>query len=145
MAVLFDTNVLLRLNQKHHPHSAIAERALNLLLDRNEDVVVATQAFVEFWAVATRPATANGLDLTIEETAVELETMQSLFRVLPELPVHEEWLRLVTRYRVSGKNVHDARLVAAMVVHGVSQILTFNGADFARYAEISVLDPARIS
>ena len=48
MAVLFDTNILLRLNQKQHPHSAIADRALDLLLDRNEDVVVATQTLVEF-------------------------------------------------------------------------------------------------
>lgn len=49
------------------------------------------------------------------------------------------------RYRVLGKNVHDARLVAAMAVYGVRDILTFNGPDFARYAEISVLDPFQIS
>lgn len=145
MAVLFDTNILLRLAQKHHPQSQVAERALNLLLDRNEDIVVVSQTLVEFWAVATRPLSANGLGLTIEETAIEIENTRYFARLLPEVPVHAEWLRLVTSYRVSGKNVHDARLVAAMIVHGVEQILTFNGGDFARYAEISVLDPAQIS
>jgi hypothetical protein len=42
---------------------------------------------------------------------------------------------------ISGKNAHDARLVAAMIVHGVSSILTFNAKDFTRYAEIVVVDP----
>jgi hypothetical protein len=38
-------------------------------------------------------------------------------------------------------NAHDARLVAAMIVHGVTHLLTFNGADFARYSGIRITDP----
>jgi predicted nucleic acid-binding protein len=37
--------------------------------------------------------------------------------------------------------VHDARLVAAMLAHGVPQLLTLNDRDFARYAGISVVHP----
>ena len=48
-------------------------------------------------------------------------------------------------YRVAGKNTHDARLVAAMVVHGVSSILTFNIQDFTRYAEITIFDPRTLT
>lgn len=91
--------------------------------------------------MATRPGQANGLGLTVEQTVIELLDLCGIVDLLPEVPVHAEWLRLVTQYRVSGKNVHDARLVAAMVVHGVNQILTFNAQDFARYTEISILDP----
>jgi hypothetical protein len=36
MAVLLDSNILLRLLQPHHPHSPFAERALNILGTRNE-------------------------------------------------------------------------------------------------------------
>jgi predicted nucleic acid-binding protein len=39
--------------------------------------------------------------------------------------------------------VHDARLVAAMNVHGVRRILTFNTDDFARYG-IEVLHPSSL-
>jgi predicted nucleic acid-binding protein len=145
MAVLFDTNILLRLAQKHHPHNAAAARALDLLLDQNEDIVVVPQVLVEFWAVASRPLNANGLGLTFENIAIEVEKTKNFLRLLPELPIHGEWLRLVTKYRVSGKNVHDARLVAAMAVHGIRQILTFNGPDFTRYAEVSVLDPVSLA
>ena len=37
----------------------------------------------------------------------------------------------------------DARLVAAMTVHGVRHVLTFNGEDFSRYPGITVLDPVK--
>ena len=83
--------------------------------------------------------------MTIEQAVLEIENLKSLFGLLPELPLHEEWQRIVTRYRVSGKNVHDARLVAAMSVHGIGEILTFNVQDFARYTEISVLDPSQVA
>jgi hypothetical protein len=36
------------------------------------------------------------------------------------------WRRILIDHAVSGTQVHDARLVAAMTVHGVKRILTFN-------------------
>jgi hypothetical protein len=35
--------------------------------------------------------------------------------------------------------------VAAMTVHGIESILTFNAQDFLRYTEIRVLDVAKIA
>ena len=60
--------------------------------------------------------------------------------------VYPEWRRLVVAYGVSGVQVHDARLAAFMRVHTVSQILTFNTADFARYAPEGVVavDPRTV-
>ncbi len=56
------------------------------------------------------------------------------------------WRQLVVTYNVSGVQVHDAHLVATMLANGVSHILTFNTADFMRYANtgIVVADPAAI-
>jgi predicted nucleic acid-binding protein len=51
------------------------------------------------------------------------------------------WQDLVQRYGVSGKQVHDANHVAAMLEHGISQILTLDKRDFERYTEISVQQP----
>jgi len=45
---------------------------------------------------------------------------------------------------VSGKKVHDARLVATMNVHHVSRILTFNTGDFSRYPGLTAIDPSNI-
>ncbi|WP_250122222.1 hypothetical protein [Chroococcidiopsis sp. CCMEE 29] len=59
--------------------------------------------------------------------------------------IYPEWERLVMAYGVVGVNVHDARLVAAMLVYQVTHILTFNTRDFARYSEITAIAPIDIT
>jgi predicted nucleic acid-binding protein len=141
MAILLDTNILLRIAQPHSAHAPIAERALAALRFRGETLHITSQYLVEFWAVATRPAMENGLGLTVEEAISQMLDLKRLFALLPEIPLQTEWERLVTTYRVSGRNSHDARLVAAMMVHGIRSILTFNVQDFSRCTGITVLDP----
>jgi predicted nucleic acid-binding protein len=98
----------------------------------------------EFWNVCTRPTTARGgLGLSVEATEMRLERH---FPVLPDSPsVYERWKLLVVAHRVFGVNVHDARLVATMVVHGVTHILTANVKDFGRYASVTAISPDQIS
>ena len=108
---------------------------------------MAPQNLVEIWAVATRPAdTRGGLGITTEKAAAELQRLKSLFFVLTETPaIYPVWETLVITHGVSGKQAHDARLVAAMKVHGLNSILTFNTGDFARYAGIEVVHPADVA
>ena len=145
MAVLLDTNILVRLANPLSAQASIAERALNALKARGEELQITPQNLVEFWAVATRPIAANGLGLTVEEAIKKLSAFKSLFALLPELSLQSQWESLVTQYSVSGKDCHDARLVAAMLVHGTDKILTFNVQDFTRYTRITVLDPRTVS
>jgi predicted nucleic acid-binding protein len=84
------------------------------------------------------------LGFSTEQAAEEIQALQRLFTLLPELPLQDAWTRLVFNYRVTGKNAHDARLIAAMVVHGIENLLTFNTQDFLRYREIRVLDAMKI-
>ncbi len=58
--------------------------------------------------------------------------------------IYEKWKTLVLAHKVRGVNVHDARLVAAMMIHGVTHILTANVNDFQRYPDITVLAPEEI-
>jgi len=143
MAVLVDTNILLRSVQPHHPHYGAVERAFSILRANRETLHVTIQNFIEFWAVATRPTgNANGLGMSTESAMAELDILVDLFPLLPESGgLFAEWRRLVTTYKVSGKNTHDARLVAAMRMHGIAKILTFNAQDFTRYEGITAVDP----
>jgi hypothetical protein len=50
----------------------------------------------------------------------------------------------VIKYQVMGKQVHDARLAAAMVAHNITHLLTFNVDDFKRFSDIVVVDPRSI-
>jgi len=104
------------------------------------------QNIIEFWAVATRPAISNGLGLTIAETKIEIAKFKRLFTFYDdETGIFTEWENLVTNYPTSGKNVHDARLVAAMITHKITHLLTFNTKDFKRYSGITVVDPQSFS
>ena len=93
----------------------------------------------------TRPASRNGFGLTVVEAENEVRVIESGMILLPDSEaVYREWRRIVVEHSVSGLQVHDARLVAAMRVYGVKHLLTLNGADFRRYRDIKVLDPGSL-
>src|SRR4029077_4533771 len=95
-----------------------------------------SQNIVEFWNVSTRPVAQNGYGLSPAETDEVARQIEKAFILLPDVEaIHHEWRRLVLVYAVSGTKVHDARIVAAMIVHGVRQISTLDGRDFERYTE----------
>lgn len=141
--MLIDTSTLLRTLQPSHPQRETARAAIKVLTARGRDLHIVPQNLVELWVVATRPVAQNGLGLSTAEAATELMRLKSMFPLLPDTPaIYPVWERLVIQYRVSGKPAHDARLVAAMHVHGLTTILTFDRTGFSRYAGIEVLHPA---
>ena len=48
----------------------------------------------------------------------------------------EKLFDLLTRYPTQGKLVHDANIVATMLVNGVYRLVTLNTSDFKRYENI---------
>jgi predicted nucleic acid-binding protein len=142
MSVLVDTNLLTRSLQPTSPHFPAASTAIQALTARGERLCVVPQVLYEFWVVCTRPVGLNGLGITTAQAAAEQARLLSIFDLLPDRPaVFPEWQRLVVSHDVKGRNAHDARLVAAMLVHGVDRLLTFNGTDFARFPGLTVLAP----
>jgi predicted nucleic acid-binding protein len=147
MPHLVDTNILLRSAQPAHPMHATATRAVRTLLARGDDMAFLPQNAREFWNVCTRPLASNGLGLSTAQADAELSRISAALTFLPDDPaVFPEWRRLVVTYAVQGVQVHDAHLVASMLVHGATRILTFNTGDFARYAAegITAVDPATV-
>jgi predicted nucleic acid-binding protein len=140
-----DTNILLRSIDDGHPAQPVAQNGLLELRNSGETPSIFPQNLVEFWAVATRPIPNNGLGWSVDRAEQELADLKNLFVVLPDTDaILPEWERLVVRHRVIGKQAHDARLVASMLVLGVTHLLTFNTNDFKRYDEITVVDPQNI-
>jgi predicted nucleic acid-binding protein len=144
---LLDSNVLLRVAQPGHSLHQEARGCIRVLFRRRETICLAPQILFEFWVVATRPADKNGLGLSIDSVKRKVEKAESFFQLLPDCqPIYREWLRLVAAYSVSGLAAHDARIVAAMKVHNVTDLVTFNGEDFRRFhpREIRLHTPAQI-
>jgi predicted nucleic acid-binding protein len=133
---LLDSNILLRTTEQDAPQRAIALAAVETLQRQGTEIFITPQNLIEFWAVATRPQGAsNGLGMSLEEAEGFIEQFLSIYSLAKDTsPVFEEWLLLVKTFGVSGKPVHDARLVAVMKAHGTGQMLTFNTGHFQRYA-----------
>jgi predicted nucleic acid-binding protein len=146
MRVLIDTNMLIRLLNPADAQHAVARQATNRLLLGGDELVLVSQTLYEFWVVATRPANQNGYGLSAAAATAELVSLHQQFTILDDTPqVRPEWERLVTTYGVVGKTGHDARFVAAMLVHGLTHILTFNVRHFARFPGITILEPAAVA
>lgn len=147
MKILLDTNILTRLaHGEEDPDYAAAENCLEILRTRGHVLCLVPQILYEFWSVATRPLDANGLGMTTADADAELDRLAlPLFQVLQdERAILPRWKELVRHYDVKGKVTHDARLVAAMLRHRVSHMLTFNATHFRRFAEITAVTPANI-
>jgi len=143
---LADTNLLLRIADPLSLLHPIAAGAFAQLFRRGDEVFLTPQNLIEFWAVATRPVAANGLGWNSGRTAREVTDMQKRFRFLKDSPeIFTRWLELVKKYSVTGKRVHDARLVAVLEVHAVENLITFNTADFVVFPSLSLVDPRSLA
>jgi predicted nucleic acid-binding protein len=139
---LVDSNILLLwVKPDHADYSAIVS-AIDAILRREGVLCYTSQNVAEFWNACTRPVERNGYGLSPKDTDRRARLFEEKLRLLPDsLAVHLEWRRLLVTYAISGVQVHDARLVAVMLIHGISRILTFNEKDFARYSQIEALNP----
>jgi predicted nucleic acid-binding protein len=142
MNVLLDTNVLTRIVNNVEPLYSKALQSVMILRSQGHDPCIVPQNLYEFWAVATRPLEQNGLGMTASETRAELNyfapPLIRLFR--DERAILPRWQDLVRAHDVLGKATHDARLVAAMLRHGIFYILTFD-VSLSRFDEVTVLTP----
>ena len=142
MRILLDTNILLRLDDKTHRHHADVQSAVELLGKSGHEMVLVPQVIYEYWVVATRPMDVNGLGLDVIRVNEIVTEWLELFTLLrDERSVFRFWHELVVQHVVKGKNAHDARIVAAMQRHAVSEILTHNATDFSRFGAIRVWSP----
>lgn len=145
MPVLIDTNIILRFVEPKDPEYRLVRGAVQVLTAHGESLCIVSQNLVEFWNVCTRPVSRNGLGLTPAQTDERALLIEGRFRLLLDNErVHVEWRRLVATHSVAGVQVHDARLVAAMLVHGVPRLLTLNDRDFSRYPQISAIHPLAV-
>jgi predicted nucleic acid-binding protein len=145
MNYLVDTNLLTRLVEPPHAMYQQAHDAVALLIRQSHTLCVVAQNFYEFWVVATRPTNVNGLGKTAAEALANILYFEGLFHWLDETkPVYGAWKHLVASTLIIGKNAHDARFVAAMSVHGLTHLLTFNSQDFRQYPSIIAVTPADV-
>ncbi len=113
-----DTNVLLRFANRADAQHAVVLSAVRKLKAGGDKIYILPQTCVEFWNVCTRPTARNGYGFTVPQANHSLRLVERIFPLLTDdARVHQEWRKLVLSFGVSGVQVHDARIVAAMLIH----------------------------
>lgn len=146
--VLVDTGVLGRLANRSDVAHGTARATVSELHRRGEVLHITPQNLVEFRNFSTRPPASNGLGLDSKAAAKVSAEFEAAFPLLEETPaVFPAWRSLVDDLGVTGKQVHDARLVAVCRVHRITHLLTFDVAHFVRLASaapgVVVIDAER--
>lgn len=140
-ATFVDTNILLAATDEARREHDAARRLLDNA--RAGRVCVSPQVLREYLVVATRPVEQNGLGLAQTDAVANVRALRERLVLLEETrPVLERLHGLLTEVSCIGKQVHDANLVATMLVHGVLRLITINIDDFRRFdALIEVAAP----
>lgn len=143
---LVDTNVLLRSCDPPSPSYTAAYETVAQLIEFGHRVCITSQNVIEFWAVATRPVSANGLGWDVAKTKSEVDLILGRFPLLVDTPeIFACWSQLVSTLAITGKRVHDARLVAVMLVHRLQHLVTFNIDDFKVYSGLTLVHPEHVN
>lgn len=139
---LLDTNILLRLSDAASSDQSLMFSAIAQILTQSQECCITAQVLIELWVVATRPRNVNGLGWTIEQTDTAIAQLSLQFALLPETEaIYPTWRNLVNTHRIKGKRTHDLRLIAVMLTHNVTHLLTLNPRDFPSLAEIKIVQP----
>jgi len=139
--VFVDTNVLVYATRPSVAQHAAALAALTRLEGEGSTLWVSPQVLREYLAAVTRPqATASALQMA---TAIaDVRRFRAAFDVAGERPsVLDRLLDLLATHSGTGRQVHDANIVATMLEQGIRRLLTFNAADFRRFARIIHIEP----
>jgi predicted nucleic acid-binding protein len=133
---MLDTNILLTATNESRAGHEQALDVINGWPAQGTTLYTSGQIIREYLSVATRPPALNGLGLTVPDALDNARAFRSrMFLLAEDAKVADRLAELLEETKSSGKQVHDANVVATMLAHGVDLVVTLNTGDFARFAQ----------
>ena len=131
-----DTNVLLASSDPRRATHLAALAVFNDWPGRGIVLHASGQILREYLVVATRPRPSNGLGLPQMDAVANLTAFRDRVCFLAEdARVADRLGDLLLRTACTGKQIHDANVVATMLVHGIKNLVTSNVEDFERFSD----------
>ncbi len=139
--IFIDTNVLVYANNTLSTFCNTARVQLQNAFSNGESVWISRQVLREFAVIVSREMQSAGkVDFPLLENTIKRFEVD--FRVAEDSQiVTHQLLRLLEETNTSGKQVHDANIVATMLAHGIDSLLTHNSQDFKRFSHLITLIP----
>jgi predicted nucleic acid-binding protein len=135
-SIFIDTNTLIYSTNTQSPFYNIALSALSNARQNGIELVISVQILREFLASSTR------LQVPLTDILSSLQMFKTNFRVLEDnLQVFNTLENIVQNISVGGRQIYDANIVATMLTHNISHLLTHNVADFNRFSSLVTVMP----
>ena len=141
--IAVDTNILVYAHRKESRHHETSRGLMRALAEGPDLWAIPWPCFYEFFSVVTNPriwkdATSNPDQAWKQLNAWALSPTNTLIGETNDfLAVLQDFMQ---RPRVRGPIVHDARVAAICVAHGVEEIMTADR-DFALFPELFTRNP----
>ena len=140
-----DTNILVYAHRRDSEWHAAAVKALARLAEGDAPWAIAWPCIHEFLAIVTHPriyVPPTPVAKAIEQVDAWMESPS--LRLIGELKGHWAELHEVLKAgRITGGAVHDARVAAICLEHGVRELWSADR-DFSRVARIAVRNPLTV-
>lgn len=140
--IAVDTNLLVYAHRRDSEFHTAADRLIRELAEGRSSWAVPWPSVHEFFAIVTHPriyAPPSTTEEAVDQLDAWLESPSLV--LLGEGPDHWPTLRdLLVRGHVSGPLVHDARVAAVCLSHGVRELLTADR-DFGRFPGLTTRNP----
>jgi toxin-antitoxin system PIN domain toxin len=140
--IAVDTNILVYAHRRDAEWHAAAAEKVRTLAESRAQWAIPWPCLHEFLSIVTHPrifAPPSTAAEAMEQVDAWLESLS--LAVLAESPEHWTTLKgLLRAGRVAGPLVHDARIAALCLQHGVRQLWTVDR-DFSRFPGLAVTNP----
>ena len=132
--VFVDTNVLVYAHVAEAPWHQEAQEAIADREAAGAPLWISRQVLREYLVSLTRPQQFP-IPPELATVVAQVQQFQQRFHVANEGPeVTTRLLALLLEVPTRGRRIHDANIVATMLVYGVRRLLTNNTDDFVRFA-----------
>lgn len=140
--IAIDTNILVYAHREDSEWHEKSISALNGLVGSGRHWAIAWSSVHEFLAIATHPRIYNPpTPQDVAFKAIESWQNSRSLRFLHEGPGYLERLeKLCVNAKISGGRVHDARIAALCLNHGVAELWTADR-DFSKFPELKTYNP----
>ena len=140
--IAIDTNLLVFAHRRAAPWHARAKQVLEELAARGAPWAIPWPCLHEFYGTVTRPGRLSAPSTerqAVDQIEAWLEAPE-LTLLADDLATWPLLRDLVTGARIVGAQVHDARIAALCIRHGVTELWTHDR-DFLRFPQLRVRDP----
>jgi toxin-antitoxin system PIN domain toxin len=140
--IAVDSNILVYAHREESPFHVRALRRVTELAEGQATWAIPWPCLHEFVGVVTHPR----VYLPPTPLATAIETVDRWLKspalvLLTETQTHWKTLRgVVEPARITGPKIHDARVVALCLQHGVSELWSADR-DFSRFPQVRVVNP----